>query len=358
MFALLCGITTCIFVIKAVDKKSDYYFILTGVATIMTFLSKQNFGMALLLALFFYALLYKPIRKVRYVFYFVTGMLICILPVLVYFLATNTLTDFFRDMYFFMIEKTVIMDLQKTPIIYPGPLPYQIIKTLFYLSPLLLSFLATMLCFKTNKKLIILPLFCIFFYLFGIRPTTDYTHLMPLLSITGIPLALIMTMKKNFMRYGAIIAALALIGVGSYDLLFRNYYRWDEPILTHSYPSPNPRLSIWTSKKAADTLAHITPIINAYSKPKDFLFIYSYAPLYYLILDRRNPTRFDFFPPLTRNDKIEIITSLKKKNVPLILTLQPLETDKSAISEFIKRHYTVISKKYLYVWKKKDNLPS
>lgn len=353
MFAIPACTAACLFILKAGSGKKIKYFVFAGMAVSLALLSKQNFGVAMIFSLSLYFLLYAPIRKMQYAAACLRGFLLILFPVFVYFLLTGTLKDFATDMYYFMIEKTIFMRLQDTPFFYPAPFSKMLVKNLLYLTPFLVSCISGYISYKYAKKLLILPLFCGFFYLFGIRPTTDYIHLLPLLAVTGIPLSLLVSQKKiPFLKEISVIFALILLVSGLYDAVFRNYYRWDEPILHHTVQITNPKLGILTTQNAATTLSLLTNLINTNSKKDDFIFIYAYTPLYYMLLDRRNPTRFDFFPPLSEEDQQEIVRDLQNKPVDLIVTEHPLKNDSSTIAVFIKKQYSLIHTTRIYVWKK------
>ncbi len=353
MFAVPACTAACLLILKAGQGRKSKYFLFTGMAVSLAFLSKQNFGAAMILSLSLYFLLYPPIRKIQYVAACISGFLLALFPVLLYFLFTGTLRDFAADMYYFMIEKTIFMRLQDTPFFYPAPLLKMLIKNLLYLTPFIISGFSFYIAYKYTKKLLILPLFSGFFYLFGIRPTTDYIHLLPLLAVTGIPLSLLVTQKKlPLLKAISIIFALFLLVSGLYDALLRNYYRWDTPILNHTVQVENPKLGILMTQNAATTLSLLTTVVNKYSDKDDFVFFYAYTPLYYMLLERRNPTRFDFFPPLNEKDQREIVIDLQNKAVQLIVTEHPLKNDDSTIAAFIKKHYSLIHTSRIFVWKK------
>ena len=100
-FALTLSMITSYFAIKSVTLKSKYYTVAIGTLTALTFLTKQNFGVVLLLAysLYLVVLFFKtPVtfKEILHdLFYFISGMTAILLPFFLYFNSLNVITEIF-----------------------------------------------------------------------------------------------------------------------------------------------------------------------------------------------------------------------------------------------------------------------
>jgi len=351
IYAIWSGILTCLLLLVSIKKKSYLYFFLSGITTGLTILFKQNFGFALLINnLIFYIILRKSINK-NHIFSHIFGVFLIPSAMLIYFLQNNALVPLINDLYFFMIEKYLLEGMQSTPFIYPDIWFKQIIKTILYLSPLIISTIAAILSFKKNKNITFIATFTFTFYLLGIRPTTDQVHLVPLLSITGIPLLIIYTLIKNdLLKKAIILFQILFILLGFYSALYRNYYRWNTPLIYQNKSIDHPRLGVFSDDINQRLIVEIQQFVDKHTKPKSYIFIYNYSPSFYLLTDRKNPTKFIFMPHnlLTKNDMKEIIQNLKNKKVKVIITDIDIMIDKSILSDYIQENYKPMKELYNY----------
>ncbi len=93
--------------------------------------------------------------------------------------------------------------------------------------------------------------FVLLFYVSGVRPTTDYIHLVPLLSLIGIPLVLLMN-KKN--QTSVLFVSIVFIVVGFYSALFKGYYKWEAPVIEDVYFISQKNIKIWADQKYAQEI--------------------------------------------------------------------------------------------------------
>ncbi len=345
LFAICSGLSTCYLFLLFQSKQNKYFVLSAGITTGLTLLLKQNFGLALLLTSLMFFIFEKRAKTYKNASLFIIGFVLFPLVMCVYFYFTSALFPFFSDMYFFMVTQIILKGHQSTPFIYPDIWYKEIAKTLFYTCPLIFSVIAGVIVYKKNKNVLFLIFFTIFYYLLGIRPTTDFMHLVPLLSLTGIPLLIILIYGKNkLLTYCTFIFFFVSIMIGVYSSLFMNYYRWDTPLLYQNKYTQNQRLGVLTDSKYQQVVPQLTNYIDANSAKNSYLFIYTFSPSIYILADRKNPTKFIFLPAsiLSQHDENEIIETLSTKNVPIILTDSDITNDSSKIALYIKKRYVKV----------------
>ncbi|OGH12568.1 MAG: hypothetical protein A2857_01275 [Candidatus Levybacteria bacterium RIFCSPHIGHO2_01_FULL_36_15] len=342
MLAVTGGIITVFFLLTALKKKSKKYFFLAGILTSVTVILKQNLGLALIFNVICFFLFIKEARQQYNFLWYFSGLLLIFLIFLTYLLNSHSFFPFLQDFYFFMIEQTILKGMQSTPFLPADIIPKVIIKLYFYLIPLVISLIALIVAVKKKSRFFILATFPIFYYLLGIRPTTDYVHLTPLLSLIGFPFALLMAKVKSTGKRSIIAVNFILVLVlAVYSILFKGFYRWQDPILKHSYFLENPRSRVFTDSKSYYIITKITEFIQNHTLTKDPIFVYTYSPLFYFLTDRKNPTKFEYLPPnlLSENDQKEIIQNLEDNKVHLIVTDAPIIYQNTLIANFIKNNF-------------------
>lgn len=307
--AITTGLLTCLFVLS---KK--YFW--AGVFTAITFLCKQNFGAVLFLNSLFILFIPK-LNKQEFIKQYSKGLLVVCSLFVAYLIGTNSLVDFLNDFRTYTFSRIVEQQTLSTSFFY-GFSFLSIAKLLFYLSPLLISASAFIFSFKHNRKFIFLATFVILFYIIGIRPTTDYIHLTPLLSLTGVPLLILSDAKQKIVRQLIILTSCSIILMGFYTGLFFNYYRWNPRLLENNYFVQNPRIRIFAFD---DKLSQTSKLIENVTKPEDYVFIDSYNPIYYFVADRQNPTKFDLLEGglFYHKYKSELVTDINRHRTKLII---------------------------------------
>ncbi len=340
MFAVCFYLYTIFFYLLGIIRQKGVYFFMSGIMVILIFLSKQNFGIGLFLVSFLPFLFFK---KKIYVFYFLFGLLTSGIVITGILLFTSSFMPFIKDMYIYTFERILFGKTLDTQFIYQGSFIIKILKFILYTSPLTLSVISFFICLKSNKNLLIVPLFTATFYLLGIRPTTDYDHFVPLLAISCLPLAIIISNNKSELNKKFFLLILIFItGLGLYSAYFYGYYRWNPPMQYDTTFAQDPRLHVFLSNQEIERTMQITKYIQTKTKPNDFIYIYQYVPLVYFLADRINATRSDLISPIEveTNYQKNIINSLTKKKVPMIILGKTNSQDLSPIVQFIKNHYS------------------
>ena len=322
-----------------------------GIAAGLTLFFKQNFALAIFITTFAVIFLGDKKQRVNFSKNFLLGVLAIWLPVIFYLTAIGAFGFFLDGIIYFVYEKTIKMGLQVTPFIQPDTIPRQILKTIFYTLPAIVSIVAIFLSFIHKKEYLPYGIFSLFFYIFGIRPTTDYIHLAPLFAIMVIPFAAIYSItKSSFIKTLVIITIMLLILLGTFTVITKHYYRWDRPLPKHNMFFNEPKINLFLHADAIGSVTEFKKITTENKTTNNYMFLYDFMPMYYFLTDTRNPTRFDFIPPLSIAEETEIIEDLRSSQTQIIVTYSDLAGDNSEIGKFIKKNFDLKKYPRFFVW--------
>lgn len=343
MFAICFFLYTIFFYIVGFQQKNKKYFFLMGMMVFMIFLSKQNFGTIIFVASFFTFIFVKLENKKVYIAYYTLGAVVLSSIFIITLIKTSSLSQFFQNMNIYTFERVLIQKTLDTAFVYEGNLLIKFGKTIFYILPFVLSLIAFSETFKSRKKLFVIPVFTALFYIVGIRPTTDYNHLAPLLSISCLSLVIIINQQRAIVSKIFIALLIFMVALGFYRAYFNGYYKWDAPLYSQTYFVKNPRFFVYMSKQEAkDTIQLITYIKN-YTNSNDYIFINYYSPLIYFLADRKNSSRYDLVSPndLPLSYQKAVISTLKEKKVKLVIMHFLNKNEKSLIADYVKKNYPI-----------------
>lgn len=354
MFCIALSLITYYFFLLFNQTKNKNFLFSAGLTTALVLIFKQNLGLAVIINNILIFLLIPKLKDKKLVIPHIAGFATIISIFFIYLYLNGALFIFIDQMYFLLIRKILFEGMLSTPLIYSGPFAYQIIKSFFYLLPLILGGTATYILFKKKRQWFFLGTFVLLFYLLGMRPTTDIVHLAPMLSLTGISLAIIINFSKNNLKTISIGLLFFLIFLGIYSVFFRGYYRWEAPIVQHRQYLNHPRIKIFLDGKYYRILPLLISKIEQETKKDDYIFVYHFSPMTYFISDRRNPTKYDYIPQslLEKNVDLEIVNQLKLNNVKVVVT-ENINNDKSKTANFIRNNFKslAISDDYIF-WKR------
>jgi hypothetical protein len=226
---------------------------------------------------------------------------------------------------------------------YPSPIIYKMFKIILYLIPIIISLLSLVVLLKKNKHLFFVPTLVILYYLLSIRPTTDYVHLTPLIALSFISLIVIYPLLKKGGKAIIIIFALLFLIFGIYSSLFRNYYRWNAPLVSENYFLAIPHAYILTDLGTAQNAMELVKFIDSHTKKGEPIFIYGLNPMFYLLSERDNPTRYDYYYPQVQdsNSVSDATNILRNSKVKLIFSGFPLSRN-AKDQNYILNNYTEI----------------
>jgi len=337
-------------------KKNSWVPFVAGALSVVVFLFKQNFGI-IFVPVLLSLLTSKTYKKVHlsYAFY---GLAWGFIIFTLYLLITNSFASFTSDFYEFTIRKVLLNKDITTPLLY-NDTPIKIIaRSLLYFSPLYISLIASgLLIYRKRYHLLFIPLTVILFLVVGIRPTTDYVHVVPILSLIGLPLVIIANQFPTSIAKLSIYSFVIILSMlGFHSALFRGYYRWDR-MLSENNQYVGGKVKVLTNPQFASINSSLSEIVSKFTKKEDYIFINTYAPLEYFILERKNPTPYDFpgfvSPPVYEQS---VIYNLLAKDVKIVLLLS--ENDNSNIGKFVRKNYKMgahIGDYFAYI--KLDNQP-
>lgn len=360
MWAINFAIIGFCLLYEALQRKNNTYFFYSGFLLGLVILTKQNFAAAVLLAVIILFLLIRPIRNRIAQTYLWLGILSPIAVFLIYTLVTGSTWHFLQNSYVHVIQLVLLEGSIDTPLFVGSNVFIARGKFLFYFSPLLLSLIAMYIVWKKDKTKLILLFFVAIFFLFGFRPVTDYVHLAPLLSLTGIPLLVLISAITTIKRFKNLhkkipfilfaLYALLFALIGIWSALFFGYYRWSPPLTTQNTYIDHPRVGIWIDQNTKNQIETINSLLNEYSKPKEEVFLNYYAPMVYFLADRRNPTRYDY-TGLPDEYQKQVVQTLEQKKIKTVVTFYLNKNDKTIIGEYIKNNYIFTKKSGEYeVW--------
>lgn len=306
-----------------------------GIMAFVTFLFKQNFGVAVLLSSCLSFIFIREIRNKKNLSLFFLGWLIVVGIFFVYLVVTDSFVPLLNNIYYYSIRKFLFEDAASTS--FPVG-----VKSFLYLFPGLISVMA-LAAMRKQSHALSFPLFTLFFYLFGVRPTTDYVHLTSLMAASGIPLAIVAsTTQHRFLKKTLLAVFIVLIGVGVYTGIWKNYYRWDSPLIEQKFFISHPRANIFVDRKFSELIPQILKYTSNKSSENDYIFIYPNAPMFYFLSERKNPTRFINLPQglHTLEQEQDLVRALHDKKVKMILTNEaPTSWHYALISRYILNNF-------------------
>lgn len=353
MPSLLLGLLNTYLLLKLSTEKHERLAFFVGITAALVFFFKQNFALAIVIYNVFCFITLSNLRSKAYLFKYLKGYLAGCILILMYFVLTQSLFVFISETYYLLFQKIFLDGMLSSRFIAPDVWYKQVIKGLFYLLPLIISLYSVFVCYKRRSNFIILPIFTSFYYLLSIRPTTDYIHLAPLLSLSGLSLAPLFTFKQT--KKLAAFSLFFLILIGIYSFFKQGYYKWEAPILSQNIYMSLPRTKIFVDSKNDYQIKQLQKVFeNSHSS---YVFIHHFAPMYYFIFDKKNPTYYDCFqiPLMTKKAQEDVIDDINKKSVKLILTDTNLIGDSTIFANYVKASF---NQKYktqdYYIWERKS----
>lgn len=345
MFVIPLSIVTLFLITKSCNTNNSLLIILCGGLSFLIFLFKQNFGFPILIASIAAFILLKVNMKIF--FRYVVGYSIGLLIFLLFLMSTNSLAAFLHDFYYYTFQKIVFENALSTSILPNNPL-----KAVIYLIPLFFIIAASINIYKsTNKKYLFIPIFLLGFYILGIRPTTDYVHLVPLYCITGMVFPFISN-KKLWFTIPVYILIMGILLFGAYDSVFRNYYKWESPIIEKTHYITDNRARVYVGDKYEGVFDQVILSIKNNTKDNDTIFVYNNASMVYFLANRNNPTHYSDLTLHPLSAEKEVIGDLKKAKTKIIVTNAPLQSTNTPLMRFITQHFTPIASYSEYtVWK-------
>jgi hypothetical protein len=342
MFAICCLLYAMLFYMQGITKKSTKWFFLSGLMTFLIFLSKQNFGVGAFAALSFSFFLIPISNKKNLLLNYILGVLFLTTVYVLYLVATQSMQAFMQNLDLYTLKRIIIDKQLDTPFLYEGTLFARFGKFIFYISPFIIAAIAFWTVYKKHKKMLFIPFVVAIFYLLGVRPTTDYIHVAPLIALACLPLTMIIVYSKNGILRGSMIGFLLVyIVVGFYTAYFKGYYQWEAAMKDYTYFASDNRLLIYLKQDQSTGANALQKYIDKKTKKDEYIFVNYYAPLVYFLADRRNPTPYDLISTnqLPVSYQKDIINIIQKKKVKLVILHELNKDENSLVSNYIRKNY-------------------
>lgn len=323
---------------------SKGYFFLSGMMIAVILLFKQNFGGALILAIILHFLLVRQSKQ--RILMISLGFLSTITLFGIHLLATHSFIPFISDMNIYTIQEILIRKSFSVP--FPRDSGG---KVLLYIFPGVIS------GFVALRTLSLIPITLFFVYLFGIFPTPDWPHLVPFISFTGILFAFLPRIYGKRFQFTSYLLILCVIGMGLYSITVRNYYRWESPMIKHTYCLSSGRMKyMCIDEKNYAIVTQTIPLIEKKTANNSFIFAFYNNPIYYFLTNKNNPTRYiDFNVLIGKKEEQKVVAKLKGKKITTIITRFPPSNNQSTIIvRYIERNFIPIKDIYEFtVWSNK-----
>lgn len=328
------------------DKRSIYFLFFAGIFSFSVFLAKQNFGIALIFPVITFFLV-KSYRNFSYPLTFIYGYIWGIILFCIYLLLTGSFSFFVTDFYTYTYKRIIVMGSLDTPFIYYDKPLKVLIRTGIYLIPIGVSIAAfILLIIRKRFRLLFIPAFVASFYVVGIRPTTDYVHLTPLLSLCGLPISLLLRYNiSSTIKLLIYTLLVVLIFLGFQTALFNGYYKWDQPLIYQNYFYGDSKVLLFINDQQKREFLAIKRLVARHTIPSDYIYINSYTPIFYFVADRIEPTKYNYLHMDVDSNIYynNLKGSLIGKEVKLIF----IKHDSFAnlpIKEYIKSNYKLLNK--------------
>jgi 4-amino-4-deoxy-L-arabinose transferase-like glycosyltransferase len=363
MLSITTSIFCLLFLLKAIELEKLKYYFLTGIALGLTIITKQNFAVALLITVLF-ALIQTKKVTVKQIKGISAGVFIPIIVFLLSLISTNSFNSFWENIYFYTIKGIILGNIYTTPFIHGDTNIENALNVIGYLFPLLISIISFIFLYYKQSRYSYVPLFVILFYIFSIRPTPDYVHIVPILSLLGLPIAFLVSIKNKFKNMH-IALFVVFIAAGFYSAIFKGFYRWETPLIHKGWTTPliknsifsnSPSSLIFVDKSHEKSIRELSVFFQKNALKNEYVFVNYYSPMMYFITNTKNPTKFEiidqssFYKPY----QDEVIQNLQEKNVRFIISYE--KNNGSFLEEFIKENYNLtFTTGDITVWQKKNN---
>lgn len=352
---LLPFLLTLVFVIKALEKKSPTYFFFTGVSVALATLAKQNIGAALFIgSLILLLYLHLTKEKSLKVGPFILGVMSTAFVSLTLLIIGDPGLIGIRETFYRSINalsgKILLSGYDSVPLsINLKENIKSIAKLLFYFSPV---FLLLVVLYSKIKGIKIRPkVFGVFLltFIFVVTiawPTTDLVHFTFAVPAIALGFAATYSLGNKHIKSVSIFFILMLIVVGIYKTFFMGYYAFEAPYPKFQNPAYIRSGRVLVDQKHKTIISALNEYNQTILKDKS-VFVYSYAPMIYFILDK-DPPVYDLYTQenLISPTSIDQDVNQLKESRPDFVLVEKWRWVDSKISRYIKSNYKIV----LTIW--------
>ena len=312
-----------------------------GIAAGLTFIFKQNFGLGIAIASGIGLVLIETgERRISWV-KFVGGYGLTISLLVAYFVSQGTLIIYLKQIWYFTVVRILVGGALKSPWPweYPTPIYILMVKLAGYAWPAGIAVWAWIKSRTLSGKIV--PLLVLAFWAVSIRPTTDFVHLAPLIALTGLTGVVATKEMSGKSKYLLMLGLAGILIWGAGQAVWGRYYKWNTPLISQNIWNNNPRVRIFTDKTANQSIILLTDYFAKNLNKENKLFVYSFSPIWYVILGKENPTQYDYVHSgvILAEDEEKIISDLINQKVRVIMTDHKMEDSGKMIVKYIKQFY-------------------
>lgn len=359
---LLPFLLTLVFIMKALEEKSPTNLFLAGASVTLTVLAKQNIGATLFIGSLF-LLLYLRLTKEKTlnIGQFVYGASLLSFISLALLMIGDPGLIGIREAFYRSINALSGKILLSGYVSIPLSLNLKeniksIAKLLFYFSPV---FLLLVVLYSKIKGVKIQPkVFGVFLltFIFAVTiawPTTDLVHLTFAVPATALGFTAAYSLANKYVKPISIFFILIFIAVGIYKTFFMGYYAFEAPYSKFRDSTYIRGEQILVDQKHQTIISGLNKYNQTILKDKS-VFVYSYAPMIYFILDKEPPvydlyTQENLISPKSIDQDVDQLTRSK----PDFVLVEKWRWADSEISRYIKSNYKVVSTIWDFdLWKK------
>lgn len=326
------------------QNKNTRYLFFSGVFIALLFSLKQNFAV-------FYMILYnllfliKDRKNIKEIFkrLFIINLTWSALTfsLLYYFFLKDNLTGFID--YINFSRNFIASYAFSYPPITNIFKPFGFFKLIPYYLPIIVLIMT--IIFGINKRkdwrIILFSLSSTLGFFIAIYPQSDLLHVFPFFGFILISLILLFYKHKIF-KYIAVFILLC-VAIGFYLTFFQNIYE-NHYLKDKISISLDRTRGILVEEPQAKTIELIGEFLNKNTSKNDYVLFYPYHPLFYFILERKNPSKdLNYYVRAWRfYDDDKIISEIKQKKTKYIIAYGPYDFD-TKLSDFIVKQKKVSS---------------
>lgn len=329
VYAIAFTILCCYLLMKFMQTRRKRYLFFAGISSFLVLLSEHHIGIALILpVVIFFSV--KHARSFSIVSIFLYAYLWSFILFCIYLLSNQSFPQFVSDFF-------------RSPIQFNNSLfAGSVFQNFLNFMPLIISVASFVLLYIRRRfHLLFLPSILVFFFT-AIVFSQDYVQSMLFMSLLGIPVALYLRYNVSTnVRLLLLLFSCILIFSGFYTGLFKGYYNTSTSLVENSNFFPHPKVNIFIEKKTEHELSELIDVADKYTGPKDYVFINSYDPMLYFILNRKDPINETYILAEQSPKKYyaQVVGNLVAKRVRILL-LKNGEIDSLPIKNFIRNNYS------------------
>jgi 4-amino-4-deoxy-L-arabinose transferase-like glycosyltransferase len=361
---------------RAMANGRRLWAFLAGLATAAAILSRHDQGLYLVAAVLIYVWAAKHANYTitdkphigRMLGFWAAGTLAIMLPLVVYWLVCGAAPYMFKQLVVFLLTRYAKTSSLPMPVFHPElPLRENIIVVMFYL-PLVVCALAAIWIVKTlirrrfrmeHAGIGFLLIISLLFYL-QVLTRSDLHHLV----ITLPPFfilcawctdALVQTIgnaiEKRLIRRNLPASrgpkTAVLLTVGTFIVLLLLYMKssFMDTLETYRTVLPLNRGGVRLEPEYVQSLSSIVKVIQSNTEPNDAILCLPYAPMFYFLSDRRNPTQWNYFWPgdQTVEDHLTFVKQAKNDPPAIVITIDSnwVQVNAPVIYDYIIANYKV-----------------